>query len=261
MTAGLAAFSTPPAPPGWEGARGHLIRIVDPLGGAIAWLAPDFGANCVGYAVRSPGTDWMQVFHSAGPDALRTQPDGYGCAILTGLPGQDDDLPDWQFIERDPTAALLGASLRTVRQDATTERVQVRLTARLDAGALSLDLEAHNRGAEPVAMSLGMQPTFATGLLDPQIHLGGARTHLRDGAMVNLAGSDHRIHVTLTLTSGIRTLRPRLSTDQQAVSLALFSYNPAEGPIVLPAGARVRIAVSIDVEGANLTPRPPLHRL
>ena len=46
------AFDLPAAPPGWDEASRPPIRIVDPMGGAVAWLPPDVGAICVGFAVR-----------------------------------------------------------------------------------------------------------------------------------------------------------------------------------------------------------------
>jgi hypothetical protein len=75
------AFDTPAAPPNWDRSRFDLIRIDDPRGNAIAWFAPELGATCVGYAIRSgthPSNRWRQVFRSAGPDPLIANPDHYG---------------------------------------------------------------------------------------------------------------------------------------------------------------------------------------
>ena len=51
----MRRFDTPTGPPGWAGQGANLVRIVDPTGRAIAWLAPGYGGNCVGYAVRREG--------------------------------------------------------------------------------------------------------------------------------------------------------------------------------------------------------------
>ena len=83
MTPGTAA---PAAPPGWEAATRNLVRLVDRSGAALAWLAPRYGANLVGYAVRRPA-GWQQVLYAAGPQALAARPTRYGCPVLCPFPG------------------------------------------------------------------------------------------------------------------------------------------------------------------------------
>ena len=57
-------------PTGWEQARSNLVSLTAPDGSAVAWLAAEYGGNCVGFAVRGPD-GWRPVLHSEGPAALR----------------------------------------------------------------------------------------------------------------------------------------------------------------------------------------------
>lgn len=221
-------IDTPAGPPGWEGRGAQLIRIVDPLGGAVAWLAPDCGANCVGYAVRRPGGGWVQVFHVAGPRALRERPDRSGCPVLAPFPGllpraryrwagATYALPPntpggagtlhgfahtrpWRFVERDPTAATVELATATdLDADARAGYpfdLRLRLTARLADAALTLDLAATNEGDRAAPVGLGLQPYFA---VDP---LGGDRARVR----ACLAGRAERLLSPPLPTGGLRPI-------------------------------------------------------
>jgi hypothetical protein len=152
----MRRFDTPTGPPGWAGLGAELLRIVDPTGRAIAWLAPGFGANCVGYAVRhdepAPG-HWQQIFHAGSPRDLRAQSLNHGCAILGPAPNDDSaHLAAWRFIERDPTAATCSVHCGTIRLD---------LMARLEDAALHLDLLAANEGPEAATIALGLRLNLA----------------------------------------------------------------------------------------------------
>ncbi len=150
----MRRFEMPAAPLGWAGQGAELIRIVDPTGRAIAWLAPGFGANCVGYAVRREDDTWRHIFASGKPDDLRRDPLAYGCAIL----GPEPDAPGsahhalWQFIERDPTAATCAVRCGSVRLE---------FNARLEDAALHLDLLASQERSEPTAITLGLHLCLA----------------------------------------------------------------------------------------------------
>jgi hypothetical protein len=131
----------------------ELLRIVDPAGRAIAWLAPGFGANCVGYAVREDGPapgDWRHLLRAGSPRDLRRDPLGYGCAMLGPEPGDEGGAHRlaWRFVERDPTAATCAVHCGSFRLE---------LTARLDDAALHLDLLATNEGREAVATAPGLR--------------------------------------------------------------------------------------------------------
>ena len=175
----MRRFDTPLAPPGWTGQGAELLRIVDPLGRAIAWLAPSFGAACVGYAVRQ-GNDadgpWRQIFRAGGPRALREAPLAYGCTLLGPTPDEPTaaQLARWRFVERDPTAATCAARHETV---------QFTLTAHLDDGALHLDLLATNEGATALPLALGLRLCFADDFRVVPPTLDPPRLRSADGAM------------------------------------------------------------------------------
>lgn len=81
-----APVDLPVAPPGWETEAARLVRIIAPERQAAAWLAPAYGANCIGYAVRRPA-GWVQVFAVEPPQLLMARPTRSGCAVLFPFPG------------------------------------------------------------------------------------------------------------------------------------------------------------------------------
>lgn len=155
----MRRFDTPAAPPGWDGRGAELLRIMDPTGRAIAWLAPALGASCVGYAVRHDGPGpggWRQVLHAGSPREVRDEPLAYGCAIL-GPEATDRGSAhreSWRFVERDPTAATCAVRCGEVLLD---------LTARLEDRALHLDLRATSEGGDPAPVALGVRLCLADG--------------------------------------------------------------------------------------------------
>jgi hypothetical protein len=161
----MRRFDTPAAPPGWAGQGAGLLRIVDPTGRAIAWLAPAYGGTCVGLAVRRGGDTsggWRHILRSGGPRDLRADPLGYGCAVLGPGAGNRHaaHLAPWRLVERDPTAATCTARCGP---DGSGDPFAVRLDliARLDDAALHLDLLATNEGAEDVPLSPGLRLNLA----------------------------------------------------------------------------------------------------
>ena len=280
-------FDTPVCPPGWDESAIQLIRIVDPAGRAIAWLAPDLGANCVGYAVRAasgPVEEWTHVFHAIPPPRLTAgDPEPYGCEILVTPPHDGSHahaasphrgvahLRRWRFVERDPTAAVLEtsfvASATGNEGRAATGGLGLRLVARLDDSALSLELTALNRDAVTSSIRMGLQPSFARGLLGKgpwmvHTHISGQPTRLEvpengrlplsasslnrgmvagRGPTVYLAGPDQNMRVALTLEAGIRDFVTSTAEDPPVVSLALLSADP----IRLPPSGSIRLAASI----------------
>ncbi len=181
-----------------------MLRLTDPGGAAIAWLAPEFGANCIGYAVRRAG-GWAQILHAAGPQTLRESPTRFGLPILFPFPGHvrgsryhwagvEHQLPPnsldgrgyvhgfaqfhpWR-VERDGPAGLL-AEFSTVTDlpDRAAAgypfAIRLRLALHLAQGALTVRLTATNEGDEAAPVGLGLHPYFA---LDA---LGGDRTAVR----------------------------------------------------------------------------------
>ena len=196
--------SVPRTPPGWEQDAGRLLRFADPDGEAIAWLAPEFGGNCVGYAVRRTA-GWQQILHAAGPEALRAAPTRFGLPILFPFPGHvrnsryhwagvEHRLPPnvpgrhhyvhgfaqfhpWR-VERSGADGVIAefSTLTDLPDNAAAGypfAVSLRLTLQLTAGKLLVRLAATNEGEEEAPVGLGLHPYFA---LDA---LGGDRTAVR----------------------------------------------------------------------------------
>jgi hypothetical protein len=175
----MRRFDTPPAPPGWAGQGAELLRIVDPLGQATAWLAPGFGGACVGYAVRQGDEEhgpWHQILRAAGPHALLDAPLDYGCVILGPTPTEPEAarLARWRFIERDPTAAVCAAQYDTVH---------LTLSARLNDAALHLDLLATNMGPADSPLALGLRLCFTDDFRVENATADTPRLHSADGVL------------------------------------------------------------------------------
>jgi hypothetical protein len=163
-------IDTPSAPPGWDDARAELIRIVDPLGRGVAWLAPGHRGRCVGYAVRpsgEKGTPWTHLFGARAP-GTRTEGCGPSCAVI-----QDDDTeqhisPAWRFVERDPTAARL---------EAVTDRLTLACSATLDRGILELTFAVTNISQSPLRIRMTLDAAPDTILATDSVNLAPNRVH------------------------------------------------------------------------------------
>ncbi len=229
----MRRFDTPPAPPGWAGQGAELLRIVDPLGREIAWLAPGFGGACVGYAIRQDDDEhglWHQILRAAGPRALSDAPLDYGCAILGPTPTEPEAarLTRWRFVERDPTAAICAAQCDTVH---------LTLSARLDDGALHLDLLATNTGPTALPLALGLRLCFADDfrLESPSPHT--PRLHSADGAL------------QLTLHADDLTAPQWQTTDIADGGIAIEAHTTATPGAVIAPGAELRLSVIVGIEG------------
>ena len=210
----------PISPPGWEGAAGELVRIDAPGGAAIAWFAPAFGGNCVGYAVRHRDR-WVQLLHAAGPTLLRAAPIRYGCPILFPFPGHVRDaryrwagcdyrLPShsperpqyahgfaarhaWRVARVDPdTATAVFSTLTDLpggpREAGYPFAITVALRVAVTDDALTLTLTATNVGGEVAPVGLGFHPHFSLAALGGErgavrVALPGALEHLLAAAI------------------------------------------------------------------------------
>ncbi len=148
----LAVIDTPSAPLGWEQARPELVRIVDPLGRAVAWLAPGAGGRCVGFAVRpaaARGTPWVHL--------LRTGGACFRCRLVDRLsrPAQ------WRLVERDPTAALLSARL-----DTPAGVIEMRQRASLESELLTLELDVVSHASQAVEVEVDFDVDAIDGYLE-----------------------------------------------------------------------------------------------
>ncbi|HEY8598791.1 MAG TPA: hypothetical protein VIL85_10190 [Thermomicrobiales bacterium] len=224
----MRRFDTPPAPPGWAGQGAELLRIVDPRGRAIAWLAPGFGGACVGYAVRQGDDDhglWHQILRAAGPRALRAAPLDYGCVPLGPTPAEPEAarLARWRFVERDPTAATCAVQCDTVR---------LTLSTRLDDGALHLDLLATNAGQTAVSLALAFRLCFADNL-HVENTAGATRLHSDDGT------------TRLTLHAADNTA-PRWQVGEIAgASIAIEAHTTAAPGAMIAPGAELHLGVVV----------------
>lgn len=147
-------FEMPASPTGWASSSPHLIRIVDPLGDAIAWFAPKLGASCVGYFVRaepvSPSRDarWHEVVTRS---TLIRSPDSKSSS-------QADDVDregKWRFVERDPASCIMVWSFSELHAENWT------LTASLDNAKLLLTLSIQNLGTRSIASGVQLRLALA----------------------------------------------------------------------------------------------------
>lgn len=261
----------PPAvPPGWKDAAGALLRIADPAGDAVAWVAPGHGANAIGFAVRYRG-GWAQVLHSAGPQALAARPTRYGCPLLCPFPGLvpgarytwrgrdyslPPNLPDgrsfahgfahlrpWHVIGSSPdavTAEFVTPSALTAAERAGYPfAIRLRLTGRLVGGALLLGLEATNEGPDVAPVGLGLHPYF-----DPAF-LADDRARLR--AM--LPGRAERLLAGAYPTGETRPVAPATVALPPAGEMALLSRTALGHDRVatlMSAGGGPRVALTLE---------------
>jgi hypothetical protein len=84
------AFDLPAPPGGWSGRE--LVRLVDPTGTAIAWLASGTSAACVALHIRDPDGKWREVVNDLS---------GHGGILVDGAPTA------WTLVTRDPTSCEL----------------------------------------------------------------------------------------------------------------------------------------------------------
>lgn len=226
----------PSAPMGWETSRAELIQLGGSHSGAVVWVAPAYGGNCIGYAVRLRGS-WAPVFHSTGPRELREQPTRFGCPILFPFPGVLPDaryewegvtrlLPPngpaggshahgfahthpWRTVDANEKSALLEFSTATdldgQERDAYPFAVRLRLLIALDGAALVLRLTATNDGDRTAPVGLGLHPYF-----DPDL-FGGDRVAVR----ADLPG--RTAHLMSPFPTGVRVARSSGSVPVPAV--------------------------------------------
>lgn len=134
-------FKMPVAPTGRENSSAQLIRIVDPLGSAIAWFAPEFGACCVGYAVRQVGG--IPPYRSIWWRELITGSAVPGSASPSSLGKNEEGNAEssWRFVERDPASCTME---RKTVEGSRTEHWQ--MVASLANTQLSLCLRVWSTG-------------------------------------------------------------------------------------------------------------------
>jgi aldose 1-epimerase len=210
----MADDDSPRTPPGWDADSGALIRLASADGRALAWLAPEYGANCVAFMVRA-GDAWLSVLHDDGPAALASRPSRFGCAVLFPFPGHMMDfryhwqgktrtIPrrgstapsfthgfahthPWQVADVAPDRAV--ALFSTADALAPDQRagypfdVCLSQTVSLAGDTLRISLVATNEGVDAAPVGVGLHPYFAVSAL------GGDRTRVR----VEIPGQEEHI--------------------------------------------------------------------
>jgi len=269
---------TPPAdapavPRGWENASARLLRLVDASGDAVAWMAPDLGANCVGYAVRRPNGIWIHVLHAPSEHAVMARPTLFGCPILFPFPGYTRNarytwdgvryaLPinapmgtdhvhgfahshPWQPERAGPAAVVARLSTQTALT--RDERagypfdVQLRVMARLDTLALVLELEATNMGKRMAPMGLGLHPYFTPGTC------GGDREDMR----VQLPGRSQRnLAGPFPTGENVAVRSPDIAVPAVGQALLVARTDLADRPVVRLTLPDASQTVAIELSGA-----------
>lgn len=130
------------------------MRLVEPTGGAIAWLAPGRGAACVAFMVRDEADDWREVVGSADGGPVAT-----GVAI-------DGQATTWRLVSRDPTACLL-----------EREDERGRLQAWLADGCLWLELDIG--GGRVVSIDVGAPVPIAVEGVADEVAVGPSSCSVR----------------------------------------------------------------------------------
>ena len=121
----LAVFLTPSIPAGWHGR--DLVRIVDPMGLAVAWLSPALAGAVVRFDARSSvGDDWVSLL-------CATHGDTSAASFVVKQNGARQPLwmatPGWTLSRRDPTSATVVSSDGAIEVHGTCESGQLRWTA------------------------------------------------------------------------------------------------------------------------------------
>ncbi len=146
-------------------------------GRTLAWLAPEYGANCVAFMVRADDA-WVSVLHNDGPEALAERPSRFGCAVLFPFPGHTMDFRyHWQGKEltiprRGSTAPSFGHGF------AHTHPWQVTESRRIASSRLSPPTDAlapDQRAGYPFDIRLTQTVSLARGRLRIQYAARGMR--------------------------------------------------------------------------------------
>lgn len=219
------AQEPPRVPPGWEHASGTDVRLVDAAGGAVAWIAPERGANCFAFAVRH-AAGWTNILHTTDAAELAALPSRFGIPILFPFPGHMMDFHyQWRgttyhiprhgstrpsfthgFAHNRPWRVIAQSDDAVTTEFATPDdltnderagypfAVRLQSAMRVTNGGLEITLRATNEGSENAPVGLGLHPYFAAAAL------GGDRTQIA----VRLPGQTERLTATNVPTGETR---------------------------------------------------------
>jgi aldose 1-epimerase len=255
---------SPRTPPGWEGYTGGLIRLANADASALAWLAPEYGANCVAFMVRD-GDAWLSVLHDDGPEALAARPSRFGCPILFPFPGHMMDFRyHWQgrtltIPRRGSTAPSFTHGFAHTHVWQVTHVAPDRVTVTFSTAdglapdqragypfdirlvetvslagddTLRISVAATNEGADAAPVGIGLHPYFAA------TALGGDRTRVR----VTLPGREEHLQQRSVPTGEKRpVVSPRVAVPPlgETANVARTDLGPdARATLSDPTGAR-----------------------
>lgn len=260
------AFGVPAAPPGGDEDGAEPIRIVDPAGEAIAWVAPGLRAGCVGFAVRRPsanGEGWVHVFPQALPLERGEQPEGAwispGLVVHEVRSDAGADYREvrerplrWLFAERDPTAVVLVAEVEAGPGGAGgapgKAGLRLRFSARLDDATLALAIAAANESDVPLAVGLELRFVLALALstMPADVSRDGVSA-ANPGTIVARGRTPEGAVIAARAMEGVRFVGVAAPGGGGAAFLTVQGYGPSRGLEELPPGERRSVAASIGV--------------
>ncbi len=186
-------FEMPAAPTGRGYSSAHLIQIVDPLGEATAWFAPEIGACCASYAVRqgrgaSPSQSvwWREIITASA--VTRFSP-------FSPI-GKDDDgdaESTWRFVERDPASCTMewmdgeGPQAEHWQMVASLADAQLSLSLRIwNTGTTAIQASARLRLILSSSLDVTIRTVSPTMTNDPGQHRGdkSRRENPGDGVVI-----------------------------------------------------------------------------
>jgi hypothetical protein len=248
------------------------VRIVDPLGRAVAWLAPLHRGRLVGFAVRPSGergTPWTHLFHAAEPGASPTPRFETGCGVRCELLDESGKDPvelgsSWRFMERDPTAATVTAWLDDnlpVERRELVNGLRLSFSAALRNEELALELLAENRSRGATRLRFGFELALAgvllrdaTGTLHTDLpgspdhgDISGLRVDIRPRSTVRLGTDASPVAVEVELTSGVSRLRYLPPSGNENATLLAFAANHLDDALLVEPGESHSMSLALRV--------------
>lgn len=243
-------FKMPVAPTGREYSSAHLIRIVDPLGSAIAWFAPEIGACCAGYAIRqvrgaSPSQSvwWREII--TGSAITHSSP-------LSSLGKNDDGNAEstWRFVERDPASCTMEWK---IVKGSRTEHWQ--MVASLADAQLSLCLRMWNTGATRIQtgahlrLALPSPPDITLGTVSPTGNNGPTDYRSDTSTQEN---QEERIAIAVEAFPGTSTTETDYLNDKITCTI---TYHQPDDPasIIGPSGCQcLSVLIGLPMSGVGI---------
>lgn len=237
-------FNLPAAPTGSDFSSDHLVRIVDPLGDAVAWFAPEAGAACAGFSIRQvkgyfPDQRLMWRGIVTGSAIAYVSP--LTCPEETNN-GRTSSI--WRFVERDPSSCTMD---RIIGEGSQTG--YLRLVASLADARLSLSVREVSSGHHPpnvtsVRLRLACTSTPDITLRSGAIHMPQSRP-----GCVGHEDHDERISVAVESAPSVCTVETDHLGGQP--SCTVIYLEPLEGRSIVSTSEYHAFTVSIGLQPAS----------